>query len=132
MFFHCFHGGSATEMFFHCCHGDSATEMFFHCCHGDSATEMFFHCCQAIVNGFLADFPAAVKDSAGGMVDAAIEIYGRMSTDLLPTPTKSHYVFNLRDLSKCVQGLLRADSGVIREQVCWMSLSRDVGKSSDT
>ena len=34
----------------------------------------------------------------------SVEIYGRMSTDLLPTPAKSHYVFNLRDLSKCVQG----------------------------
>lgn len=36
--------------------------------------------------------------------DCSVEIYGRMSTDLLPTPAKSHYVFNLRDLSKCVQG----------------------------
>ena len=34
----------------------------------------------------------------------SVEIYGRMSTDLLPTPTKSHYIFNLRDLSKCIQG----------------------------
>lgn len=71
----------------------------------------------AILNGFLSDFPQPVKQSATNIVDAAIEIYGRMSTDLLPTPAKSHYVFNLRDLSKCIQGILRADSGVIREQV---------------
>lgn len=39
-------------------------------------------------------------------VSFSVEIYVRMSTDLLPTPAKSHYVFNLRDLSKCIQGLL--------------------------
>lgn len=37
-------------------------------------------------------------------MNAAVEIYNRLSLDLLPTPAKSHYVFNLRDLSKCVQG----------------------------
>ena len=37
-------------------------------------------------------------------MEASVEIYNRMSVDLLPTPAKSHYVFNLRDLSKCVQG----------------------------
>ena len=35
----------------------------------------------------------------------SVEIYGRLSTDLLPTPAKSHYIFNLRDLSKCIQGI---------------------------
>uniref|UniRef100_A0A9J8DK93 Dynein, axonemal, heavy chain 6 n=1 Tax=Cyprinus carpio carpio TaxID=630221 RepID=A0A9J8DK93_CYPCA len=54
--------------------------------------------------GFLTEFSTAVKQASDSIVDAAVEIYRRMSVDLLPTPAKSHYVFNLRDLSKCVQG----------------------------
>lgn len=50
------------------------------------------------------DFPTSVRQCTEPIVSAAVEIYGRMSTDLLPTPAKSHYVFNLRDLSKCIQG----------------------------
>ncbi|XP_029794387.1 dynein heavy chain 6, axonemal [Suricata suricatta] len=72
---------------------------------------------QAILNGFLSDFPPAVKQTASNIVEAAVEIYNRMSVDLLPTPAKSHYVFNLRDLSKCVQGILQCDPGTIREEM---------------
>ncbi|XP_049712146.1 dynein axonemal heavy chain 6 isoform X2 [Elephas maximus indicus] len=72
---------------------------------------------QAILNGFLSDFPPAVKQTASNIVEAAVEIYNRMSIDLLPTPAKSHYVFNLRDLSKCVQGILQCDPGTIREEI---------------
>ncbi|XP_075463117.1 dynein axonemal heavy chain 6 isoform X2 [Ascaphus truei] len=71
---------------------------------------------QAILNGFLTEFPVAVKQAAINIVEAAVEIYHRMSIDLLPTPAKSHYVFNLRDLSKCVQGLLQCDQGSVRDQ----------------
>ncbi|XP_041356323.1 dynein heavy chain 6, axonemal-like isoform X2 [Gigantopelta aegis] len=70
---------------------------------------------MAILTGFLIDFPHSVRQTTEAIVTAAVEIYGRMSTDLLPTPAKSHYVFNLRDLSKCVQGVLQADPGVIRD-----------------
>ena len=56
------------------------------------------------MQGFLYDFPMAVRQTTDGIIAAAVDIYNRMSTDLLPTPAKSHYVFNLRDLSKCMQG----------------------------
>jgi dynein heavy chain len=71
---------------------------------------------KAITKGFLAEFTEEVKTLAEPMVDAAVEIYGRMSKDLLPTPAKSHYIFNLRDLSKCIQGILQGDPGVIRDK----------------
>ncbi len=71
-----------------------------------------------ITNGFFAEgFSKPVQKAAQNVVAAAVEIYARMSTDLLPTPAKSHYIFNLRDLSKCIQGVLQADSSVIREEV---------------
>jgi dynein heavy chain len=77
---------------------------------------------QAILRGFLFDFSNEIRDLADYMVGAAVEIYLRIATDLLPTPAKSHYVFNLRDLSKCVQGVLQADSGTMREEIVMLRL----------
>ncbi|XP_016084420.1 dynein heavy chain 6, axonemal [Sinocyclocheilus grahami] len=71
---------------------------------------------KAILGGFLTEFPTAVKQASDSIVDAAVEIYHRMSVDLLPTPAKSHYVFNLRDLSKCVQGMLQCEPTTVRDQ----------------
>ncbi|XP_051939159.1 dynein axonemal heavy chain 6 isoform X1 [Hippocampus zosterae] len=70
----------------------------------------------AILSGFLKEFPQPVKDCAKQIVDSAVEIYNRLSVDLLPTPAKSHYVFNLRDLSKCVQGMLQCEASQVRDK----------------
>jgi hypothetical protein len=43
------------------------------------------------------------------LVSGTVELYNAIRTELLPTPSKSHYTFNLRDMSKVVQGLMRAD-----------------------
>ena len=56
----------------------------------------------AVPGGFPGDFSECVKP----VVDASVEVYRRMSEELLPTPAKSHYTFNLRDLSKVLQGIL--------------------------
>ena len=40
------------------------------------------------------------------VVFSTIEIYEKLSATLLPTPTRFHYLFNLRDISRVVQGIL--------------------------
>ncbi|XP_054276499.1 dynein axonemal heavy chain 6-like [Macrosteles quadrilineatus] len=70
---------------------------------------------KSILCGFLSNFSQGISDLGELLVAAAVDIYNRVSVDLLPTPAKSHYVFNLRDLSKCVQGMLQADPSSMRE-----------------
>ncbi|KAI8732024.1 dynein heavy chain 6, axonemal [Biomphalaria glabrata] len=44
----------------------------------------------AIINGFLLDFSRNARTLAEPIVNSAVELYFRMSSDLLPTPAKSH------------------------------------------
>jgi len=60
----------------------------------------------SILDGHLEDFVADCKMLSRQTVDASIEIYETISSEMLPTPAKSHYTFNLRDLSKVFQGVL--------------------------
>lgn len=40
------------------------------------------------------------------MVQATLQVYKETMQGFLPTPTKSHYVFNLRDFARVVRGVL--------------------------
>tara|TARA_B110000208_G_scaffold3481_2_gene4695 strand:- start:71 stop:7927 length:7857 start_codon:yes stop_codon:yes gene_type:complete len=59
-----------------------------------------------IFSGFLSHEIPALTESAEAIVRASVEIFSRVQVGLLPTPAKSHYTFNLRDLSKVFQGIL--------------------------
>ncbi len=61
-----------------------------------------------ILSAKLADFDDEVKPLSEPITLATIAIYRAVSKELLPTPSKSHYLFNTRDLAKIIQGMMQA------------------------
>merc|ERR1719230_1447367 len=60
----------------------------------------------SIMQGFLQKFKSEIQSLSNAAVMGTIELYNRCGDELLPTPTRPHYTFNLRDVSKVFQGLL--------------------------
>ena len=61
---------------------------------------------ESIVAGFLSQkFKQDVQLLGKPVASGTIEVYNKCQDELLPTPTRSHYTFNLRDVSKVFQGL---------------------------
>jgi dynein heavy chain len=77
-----------------------------------------------VVNNFLGGMARDVAGNTGAAVSATLEVYGTVLKEMLPTPAKSHYTFNMRDVSKVFQGLCQCS----RESLpklddlvkCWM------------
>ena len=62
--------------------------------------EMIF---TEILKGFLnLNEASGLNIFAEPIIKASVEIYMKACSDFLPTPTKCHYTFNLRDMSKVV------------------------------
>ncbi|XP_037593658.1 dynein heavy chain 14, axonemal isoform X1 [Cebus imitator] len=65
---------------------------------------------------FINNFIPEVQKSKDQIISCSIAIYHQVRQNMLPTPTKCHYMFNLRDMFKLLLGLLQADRTVINSK----------------
>ena len=61
-----------------------------------------------ILDRFFSSFEDEVKQQMSKLVEATQVVYAGVQNRLKPTPNKSHYTFNLRDISKIFQGVCAA------------------------
>lgn len=72
---------------------------------------------SSILKGYLETATSgSLATFADGIIKCAVEVYQNTIQTFLPTPSKSHYTFNLRDLSKVVQGMLMCKNEDIEDK----------------
>ncbi|XP_065071378.1 dynein axonemal heavy chain 6-like isoform X2 [Rhopilema esculentum] len=82
------------------------------------------HIFGTILGRFLEpqEFSADIKSMRNDIIIAAIWMYQQIEASMRPTPSKCHYLFNLRDLSKVIYGLLQAHHSSIKSREHWIEL----------
>jgi|Transcript_6477 dynein heavy chain len=60
-------------------------------------------------------YSQGVQSCKENMVVATIQTYQEIMRRFRPTPAKSHYTYNLRDVSKVFQGIAKSDPRAIPE-----------------
>ncbi|XP_076804944.1 dynein axonemal heavy chain 10-like [Clavelina lepadiformis] len=69
------------------------------------AHESLLHIYDSILKGHTLPFSEEIQASTGKVTACTLELYEKIVAELPPTPSKFHYIFNLRDLSRVYQGL---------------------------
>lgn len=71
---------------------------------------------NTILQPFLErNFNKSISNMSNTLTSATIDVYNTVRSDFLPTPARSHYTFNLRDVARVFQGLLRASPEGLNE-----------------
>lgn len=76
----------------------------------NNSIEMIFN---KIINRYFSVFSDEVKGCTKQIVDATQIVYSGVEDKLKPIPAKSHYTFNLRDMSKIFQGVCSSSAKLV-------------------
>lgn len=71
----------------------------------DSTLNYIYH---SILKGHLEIFPNEIQEISSCLIQMTLELYNILTIELPPTPSKFHYIFNMRDLSRITAGLLQS------------------------
>ena len=63
---------------------------------------------NSILLSHLKKFPAEIQELTTKLTDSTLKLYRQIVEQLPRTPVKFHYIFNLRDLSRVYEGMLRS------------------------
>ena len=68
-------------------------------------TRSSYNTINSLLLGVSPSISPGIQDLSNPITTATLELYNRIVRDLPPTPSKFHYIFNLRDLSRIYHGL---------------------------
>lgn len=60
---------------------------------------------KRIFQAILSNHLSAVQDIIDSIISASLEVYNTVCKNLLPTPARVHYTFNLRDISQVIRSI---------------------------
>jgi len=70
---------------------------------------------STIMDWWMAPFTSKIRGLKNPLVDSTVKLYNSITSGLLPTPLKSHYTFNLRDVAKVFQGIMQLPTEEVQE-----------------
>ena len=68
--------------------------------------ESLQHIYRSMLHAHFEPFPNDIRECSIKLTQLTLRLYRELCTQLPPTPSKFHYVFNLRDLSRVMQGVM--------------------------
>ena len=87
-------------------------------------TEVLLKIYSSIINTRFTLFADPVKAAASKLTSGILRLYHFIVDHMPPTPSKFHYIFNLRDLSRVYEGMCNATTDIIDSNSGFIRLFR--------